>query len=142
MSSELFRVLKPGGKVYLLFPVKEALIEPHTKIPFLQFFKPSSLAFGTLVTLKIFSQNIVRPKHLRVPIAEKVKGTRFYFKEGIHFRTLNEIVENFESFGFTVSIRTHDWFDRCYSKGPIFKFFTRFLNPKFFLGCHLILEKD
>ena len=142
MSSELFRVLKPGGKIYLLFPVKEALIEPHTRIPLLQFFKPYSLAFGTLVSLKIFSQNMLRPKHLRVPVFEKVKKTRLYFKEGIHFRTLNEIVENFESFGFTVSIKTDDWFDRCYSKGPIFKLFARFLNPKFFLGCHLILEKD
>ena len=71
MSSELFRVLKPGGKIYLLFPVKEALIEPHTKIPLLHFFKPNSLVFGTLVSLKIFFTKYGASKTLEVPVFEK-----------------------------------------------------------------------
>ena len=73
---------------------------------------------------------MVRPKHLGFLCLKRLK-TRLYFKQGIHFRTLNEIVENFESFGFTVSVKTHDWFDRCYSR-LIVKFFLAILNPKFF----------
>tara|TARA_A100001015_G_scaffold311546_1_gene415005 strand:- start:561 stop:1298 length:738 start_codon:yes stop_codon:yes gene_type:complete len=141
IARELNRVIKPGGFAYLLFPVKESIIEPHTKIPLLQHFNPSSIIFALLISIKIFMRNLIAGKDSRVSVAQKVRESRLYFQDHIHFRHLNDVKMIFEGAGFEVRDETSKWFMSRYSNSYILRLISFILKPKYFIGSHLLLRK-
>ena len=141
MASEINRVLIRSGRVYLIFPVKEALLEPHTKIPLLHLFDPKSLIFTLAILIKTFIEHRFLHRGSRVSLAKKIQATRVYFQDQVHFRKLNDVKKTFESSGFEVIDETSKWFMARYSNSWILRLASFFMKPKYFIGCHLILRK-
>ena len=142
IALELHRVIKMDGLIYLLFPVKEALIEPHTKIPFLHYLNPTSVSFGILVWIKLILQNFLNSNNGHpVSIKQKLKETREYFEHHVHFRELNDIKSKLEGVGFEVSDETSKWFTARYSHSLVARLVAFFVQPKYFIGTHLVLKK-
>ena len=102
MCSELKRVLKPGGEMFLIFPVKEIIIEPHLKLLLIHRLPPDSYLVKLFLKLAFI---------LRLGSASKteknekdwIENRVSYLKNNVNYTKLEDFMNVLRQYGFVVS---------------------------------------
>jgi SAM-dependent methyltransferase len=140
ISNELFRVLKPNGSAYLLFPTKEIFFEPHILVPFFH-------KFGYKANLSHFFRYIIYfLSHLlkRRPLnnfKKKYETDLKYVYNFTCFRYFNEIKNIFINSGFEVNDRSKYWFSTKYNMNLLLRIIVKLIHPRYFLSNFIVIKK-
>tara|TARA_B100001093_G_scaffold519111_1_gene606522 strand:- start:13038 stop:13769 length:732 start_codon:yes stop_codon:yes gene_type:complete len=139
ISDELFRVLKPDGEVFLLFPSKEIFWEPHILVPFFHKFGYRTNSKYLRYTLYLLT-HLLKGKSLN-SFKNKYENDTKYTSNFTHFRYIREIKNIFINSGFEFKDKSKFWFRAKYEMNFFFRIVLKLIHPRYFLSNFIVIKK-
>ena len=140
ISNELFRVLKPDGEVFLLFPSKEIFWEPHILVPFFHKFGYRKNSKYLRYILYLFT-HLLKGRSLN-SFKKKYETDTKYTSNFTCFRYIKEIKNIFVNSGFAVKDKSKFWFRTKYNMNLFVRIVLKFIHPRYYITNYIVIRKQ